>query len=323
MKGILTVLLALLVSAHACAGRPGGSADGDHADAGHEETASGETATRVVLAPDVVAQTGILTTRAKRASVPDEVQGFGRVLDPLPLIDVLAARSAARSTATLARAEYVRVERLHQGDQNASTRDLDAARAALDRASVDVAGAEARATLAWGGAVDDDAARLADLAAGRVAIVRIDLPAGAHLARMPASATVAPVATPERRLRARLLAPARDADPVLQSEAYLGVLDEGPPAAGTALVASMVRSSAVRTGAAVPLAAVVWVDGRPSVYVEVSPDTFERRDVTVVRLRRGAWLALAGLAPGERVVTRGAVRLLSTQVLKAQPAEED
>lgn len=323
MKGMLTVLLALLVSAHACAGRPGGSADGDHADAGHEEAASGETAARVVLTPEVVAQTGILTTRAKHASVPDEVQGFGRVLDPLPLIDVLAARSAARSSATLARAEYVRVERLHQGDQNASTRDLDAARAALDRASVDVAGAEARATRAWGGAVDDDAARLGDLAAGRVAIVRIDLPAGAHLAHMPTSATVAPVATPERRLRARLLAPARDADPVLQSEAYLGVLDEAPPAAGTALVASMVRSSAVRTGAAVPLASVLWADGRPSVYVEASPGTFERRDVAVVRLRRGAWLATAGLAPGERVVTRGAARLLSTQVLKAQPAEED
>jgi hypothetical protein len=311
--------LVVAVLASACAGPPGRPGDAEH----HEEAASAAAGGRVTLAPDVADQAGIRTTRAKRGSAADEIAAYGRVLDPLPLIDAAAARTAARSAASVARAEHTRVERLHRADQNASTRDLDAARAALDRAIVDLAGAEARASRAWGGAVDDDPAGLADLAAGRTAIVRIDLPPGAHLARMPATAVVAPVASPERAREARVLAAARDADPLLQAEAYLAVLGAGAPPAGTSLVVRLARSSDVRTGTAVPFAAVVWADGRPSVFVETGPSTFERRDVTIVRLRRGAWLATGGVAPGERVVAHGAARLLSTEVLGAHPVEED
>jgi multidrug efflux pump subunit AcrA (membrane-fusion protein) len=110
---------------------------------------------------------------------------------------------------------------------------------------------------------------------------------------------------------------------VLQSEAYLAVVGTGAPPAGTSLVVRLARSSEIRNGAAVPFAAVVWAEGRPSVFVAASPDTFERRDVTIVRLRRGAWLATGGVAPGERVVARGASRLLSAEVLGAHPAEEE
>jgi hypothetical protein len=315
------VAVAAVVLASACAGPLGRPGEPEHDEP--EKAASAVEGWRVTLTPDLVARAGIRTTRAKRDTVADEIEAYGRVLDPLPLIDAVAARTAARSATAVARAEYTRVEHLHQADQNASTRDLDAARAALDRATVDLAGADARATRAWGGAVDDDPARLADLAAGHAAIVRIDLPPGLHLAGMPATAVVAPVASPERALDARMLTTARDADPVLQSEAYLAVLGAGAPPAGTALVVRLARSPDVRRGAAVPFAAVVWAEGRPSVFVEARPDTFERRDVTIVRMRRGAWLATGGVAPGERVVAHGASRLLSTEVLGAHPAEED
>ena len=290
---------------------------------GSDEGAASAQGERVTLGPDGAARAGIRTTRAKAASAVDEVEGFGRVLDPLPLIEALGARAAARSAAALAQTEYTRVDRLHRADQNASTRDLDGARAALERANVDLASAEARVALSWGAAFDADTPSVADLAAGHSAIVRIDLPAGEHLATMPVAATIVPVAWPQRRLKAHMLAPARSTDPVLQGDAYLAMLNDMPPAPGTSMVAYVARAEARRTGVAVPASAVLWADGRAVVYVEVSPGVFERRPVAVVRSRRGVWLATDGLAPGERVATRGAARLLSAETLRAQPSESE
>ena len=72
----------------------------------------------------------------------------------------------------------------------------------------------------------------------------IDLPAGEHLATMPVAATIVPVAWPQRRLKAHMLAPARSTDPVLQGDAYLAMLNDMPPAPGTSMVAYVARAEA-------------------------------------------------------------------------------
>jgi hypothetical protein len=275
---------------------------------------------RVTLAPEVVAAAGIETVRVERVTATPDVEAFGRVLDPLPLVEALHARAAARSAAAVAAAEYERVERLHRQDQNASTRDVETARVALDRARVELADASARVALVWGSGLDADA--LADdLVAGRAAIVRIDLPAGEHVVSPPATVSLAPLARPDQLVRARVLGPAPTTDPQLQGDAYLALVAEGRPAVGTALRAAVPRQAEPLTGVGVPRAAILWSEGRAIVYVETSPGVFERRDVTLVAPLAGGSLVSDGVAAGDRVVTSGAAQLLSSAVLGVQPAD--
>jgi hypothetical protein len=269
---------------------------------------------RVTLAPDAVASAGIETVALARITVPAEIDGFGRVLDPLPLVDALHARAAARSAAAAARAEHERVLRLHRDEENASTRDVENARAALDRADAELANATARVTLAWGVGFADDAVS-GELVAGRAAVARIDLPVGEHVEQVPSTITVAAIGRPERPLVARVLGPAPTADAIMQGDGYLVLIAAEPPPAGTALRATVTRAGAPLAGVGVPRAAIVWSEGRPAAYIESGPGAFERRELVLAVALPGAWLVTDGVAAGERVVTTGAAQLLSAETL--------
>lgn len=76
----------------------------------------------------------------------------------------------------------------------------------------------------------------------------------------------------------------------------------------------LVEQAAVVDAIAVPVTAIVDVDGRWAAYVQIAGETFEKRDVTL-GVRDAGWVeVVAGLRAGERVVTHGAyaVRLAST-----------
>jgi RND family efflux transporter MFP subunit len=74
-----------------------------------------------------------------------------------------------------------------------------------------------------------------------------------------------------------------------------------------------VETSRVEETLAIPSIAVVEEDGRPIAFVQVSGETFEKRDLTL-GIRDRNWLqVISGITEGERVVTEGAyaVRLAS------------
>ncbi|MNL82278.1 hypothetical protein D3C87_2096210 [compost metagenome] len=62
---------------------------------------------------------------------------------------------------------------------------------------------------------------------------------------------------------------------------------------------------------AVPASALAELNGKPVVFVRVSPETFAAREV-VPGSSDGGWLALEGVKAGERVVTEGVYQLKST-----------
>jgi multidrug efflux pump subunit AcrA (membrane-fusion protein) len=70
----------------------------------------------------------------------------------------------------------------------------------------------------------------------------------------------------------------------------------------------------------VPVAALVEEDGRSIAYVQVSGETFAKRDLTL-GIRDGAFVqVLAGLTAGERVVTKGAYAIRLASVSATLPA---
>ena len=110
--------------------------------------------------------------------------------------------------------------------------------------------------------------------------------------------------------------------PLVQGEAYLGIITDEPPAPGAALFATLESRAAPATGVSVPAEAILWSEGRPIVYEGVSPKTFERRSVTLGARQGDAWIVTEGVAAGENVVTTGAVQLLSAEIIAAEPPQE-
>jgi hypothetical protein len=64
----------------------------------------------------------------------------------------------------------------------------------------------------------------------------------------------------------------------------------------------------------IPESAVVWLAGRPWVWLRSAPDIFERRPVQATQLTDAGWIEPTGFAPGDEVVVTGAQLLLSEEL---------
>jgi membrane fusion protein, heavy metal efflux system len=81
-----------------------------------------------------------------------------------------------------------------------------------------------------------------------------------------------------------------------------------------------VETAHVEEALVVPVSALVDEDGRAIAFVQVAGETFEKRDLTL-GIRDGAFVqVLAGLAAGERVVTKGAYAIRLASVSTTIPA---
>jgi multidrug efflux pump subunit AcrA (membrane-fusion protein) len=132
----------------------------------------------------------------------------------------------------------------------------------------------------------------------------------------PRQLMLAPTAL-AKRVRARLVGPAPEADPVTRRPAYLYRADRAWPGAtaGTPALAFVAGppSETLRGGVLVPDAAVIQWDGLTWAYRAAAGDRFERLRVVTDRPGQGGWLVSAPFAPGDSVVVLGAEELLSEE----------
>jgi multidrug efflux pump subunit AcrA (membrane-fusion protein) len=81
-----------------------------------------------------------------------------------------------------------------------------------------------------------------------------------------------------------------------------------------------IETAHVAEALAVPVSALVDEDGRAVAFVQVSGETFHKRDLTL-GIQDGEYVqVLAGLAAGERVVTKGAYAIRLASVSTTIPA---
>jgi hypothetical protein len=258
----------------------------------------------------------LATETVEQTSAAERLPAYGRVLDPVPLADAVLAREAALASLEPARREADRVRLLSRAAQNASQRELEAAEAALRKARLDAAAAEARLVAGFGAEVaarPDLEGWIGELVSGRVALARLDLPAGIQPSGPPSGVTVERATGAQHLLVAHLIGPAPTTDPLVQGLGWLVGIERDPPSPGTALVGQLEVAAGTETGPRVPASALVRLDGRTWVYVERGSNTFERRAVSLERALPGGWLVAGALAPGEPVVVRGAQELLSAE----------
>ena len=271
-----------------------------------------------VLRMDAVTQRrlGIATAPLAAVRRTASVAAFARVLDPVPLATLDSDIGQAAAALAASQAEAARTRALNAADQTVSKRAADAAAAQARADAAKLQLLRRRVGLEWGPSIAgfSDARRgglVADIAAGRAALVRIDSTAG--LAQGTGSATID--LGPAGRAYATLMGPTRSGDPRLQSTGLLGLV-RGPAAlrlgVGTVAPATL-ASGAGASGVVIPRAALLRTGGKTFAYVRRDGVSFERRPVGGGVADPVGLFVAAGFRPGEAVVVAGAAQLFAAE----------
>lgn len=282
-------------------------------------------AASVVLKIDAATQKrlAIVTAPLAAANRTASVKGFARALDAVPLATLDADIVTAASALAASQAEATRTRALNAADQTVSKKAAEAAAAQARSDAAKLALLRRRLGLEWGPSLQafSDARRgrlIADLAAGRATLVRIDAASG--LASLRGTAAI-DLGGPQLA-HAAILGPARVGDPRLQSTGLLALVS-GPQAmslgVGTVAPATLSIGSGAR-GVMIPRTALLRTAGQTFAYVRRDTGSFERRPVVGGVSDPGGLFAPSGFRQGEAVVVKGAAQLFAAET-PSQEAE--
>ncbi len=280
--------------------------------------------TEVKLSHEMQTNAGLQTALPQTAEWKPEVKGFGRVLDPAPMVTGLFDIDAAQAALAASSKEHARTAVLFGQNQNASLQALEAAEAAMKRDQLLLASARARFVTAWGRnlAARTDLPALAEsLASMQAALVRIDLMPGESWEPTP-TARVASLTAADKLSEAEFVGVAPSADPQTQGLAFVFLLRTNAPAPGTAMSGFLPSSGAAEPGWRLPPSALVRHEGSVWFYMQTGDETFERQSAKLERRLTDGWFVSEGVEATNKLVITGAQMLLSEQ-LKGAGGEEE
>lgn len=261
------------------------------------------------------AAAGITLAKPTEATLAPEVSAYGRVLDPVPLIALVAEVETARASLTASQKELARVQKLFAAGANASAQTVETAEAAAVRDRTALASARARLIANVGHPLADTAdlgRMVAGLEQGRM-LARVDVLASDTVPAAAKTARVGLLGSSEM-FDADVLGAAPTADPQVQGQGFLVLLRDHPFPAGAALRATLTGTGAPEKVLVVPRTAVVYHQGSAWVYVLGEEDTFERKIVTLGRAIGDGVVIVSGIEESDQVATSGAQQLLSAEL---------
>lgn len=257
-----------------------------------------------------------------------ELRGYARVLDPSPLVALMADIASAEAALSASSNELKRARTLFAQDQNVSGRTLEQADAAARRDQIALASLRTKLMVTFGKSLaerSDLSALAQSLAAFDRALVRIELPTGMDLKAPPARARLLSLDDSSSPIEAQLIGAAPFVEPQTQGQAFLFLANAGAGrlVPGQSLTAFIAVSGEARPGVLVPAGAVLRAEGRLWVYVQSGETNFVRRVVATDQPVNGVWFVTNGVSAGERVVVTGAQTLLSEEFKGSIPVLAD
>jgi hypothetical protein len=302
--------------------------------AGHESRVKRGTNGQVVITLDAAAQKvmGLQVTPLASASVSPEIKGYGRVLDPAPLGDLLMELRGAQIAFDNSHQELERMKVLRE-QQNASERAFQAAESAYQRDQALVGAILLKIQVGWGrklaelsgpvvvpvGTKRNEIPFLGELLELESALIRVDLPAGESINGQPGIARLASLTEGAAPVPAEFFDFARNIDPQTQAQGMFFLVRTNQPrlTPGMAVTAFINIGGPSQSGVLVPRPAVVRFNGATWVYLQTDDETFQRTEVALERPAESGWFAREGLKAQDKVVVVGAQQLLSEE-LKGQ-----
>lgn len=272
----------------------------------------------------------LATGEPARTELQPRRVGFGRVLDPTPLVALDGELAAGEAALAASRAEYERTQKLLTIGENTSRKIAEAAEAQFRADEIKASSTRRAALLNWGSAIanlDPHQRRefVEKLVQADAALVRVDILPGDALLESPVRARIAVLGREEQPLETESITPASDVDLKTQAQGFILRFDRPafPLRPGMALTAWLELPEKPVAGFAVPRSAILRHDGRAWVYVREGEEKFARKAVTLEAPLDGerGWFVAAGggIEAGNAIVVTGAQSLLSEE-LKGQSA---
>lgn len=272
------------------------------------------------LTDEQLAQAGLTVALPGTVTLNAEVKAYGHVLDPTPLVTLVAEIAMAQATLNASEKEFVRVKSLHEQDQNASAQAVETAEAAARRDRIALDSVQARLVVGWGRALarhTDLAGLIHTLVAGEASLARLELLPGDTPAKLPTTARVG-LLTGDTALRdAEVLGLAPTTDAQTQGAGYLVLWRTDPLPPGTALRAFLPAGGEARPALVVPRSALLQHAGSMFVYVQIGKGEYARKLVEPGQSLPDGIVVTAGIGERDQVVTVGAQQLLSAELQAA------
>ena len=271
----------------------------------------------VNLDPNTQKLIGLQTATLIAATRKQEIKGYGRALDPTPLVGLLGEIASAHASLEASGKDYQRVKVLFGQDQNVSAKTLETAEATMKHDQIALDTAKAQLMTAWGGAIADQP-DLPDLVQSlsklQTVLVRLDLPSGEALLEPPTGARLI-VPGQAQPVEAGYVGRAPSADPQSQGDGFLFITTNAATrlAPGLSFTGFLSLAAEPLQGVIVPDNAVVRLGEHAWVYAQTGDTNFARRKIMADNPVAGGWFVTNGVAPGDRVVVTGAQTLLSEE----------
>lgn len=294
----------------------------------------------VVLKPQQLALSGLVTITPKAVIQNQEFTCFGRVINIQNLLDLRARHREAKANLDvlnanlgLASKNRSRIQSLFEA-KVVPARELvqvesqwRADQARQEAASLQEQSIRYEARYRWGQALADlalqeDLGPLESYLQHRRSLIEVTLPKGKSLDARHSQIHVGKHFDRSLSVATQIISPAPQTDELTQGEGWF------LSAAGDSFRAGMrihawVSDAALVEGIEVPSSAVVWQGGRAWIYLESAPGHFERVPVEQVSNAGNHAIIVSGVTSGIPVVTVGAQTLLAEEFRHRIPAEDD
>jgi hypothetical protein len=310
----------LVAACHRGEARPGG---GDEL----KSEPRSATADGVSLTPGQIAKMGLVTRPAQPIRHVEETTGFGLVMGHDAIAQAAAELASAEATARFSRSALERVRKL---DGTAGAVSADVEETAAEKAAVDAAAlrlTRERLSGAFGmnppwntGA---GTVTLAELASGRIKLLRATFALGELSGGTPASLRAARIAASDATGASGWTSHViwnAAADAAIPGRSFFAILKGDDIGEGERLRV-WVPVGKAETGVVIPSAAAVLRDGKYWCYVEKAPGTFVRTEIDVSRPTADGYFVSDGVVAGDKVVETAVGQLLAQE--SAGAAEPD
>jgi len=297
--------------------------------AAHEKAESGKPSeSKLAGGADVIkldkkqqAAADIETTLPQPTRLPEEVKGYGRILDQAQFVSLSLDVQAAGATADASKKEFDRLKTLYAQGQNASARALETAEAAAKRDETLFNVSEAKLRTALGPAIVSrkDFSKIIDaLSKMEWALARIDVPSsGAQ--EFGSTVRVAPLSNEKAAIGAELLGVAPAADASIQGRSFLALIKTNSLTPNTTILGYLEIPTQPQSGFLVPAKALLQEGDETIVLTQTADDSFKKTPVEISRVTDQGAFITEGIIATNRVVINGAHQILS--VTKAEAAD--
>lgn len=274
------------------------------------------------IPPEKRAKAGITLKKPVEVGLTPEVRAFGRVLDPAPLVAIVAEQETARTALAASEKEQQRVQKLFAAGGNATAQAVEAAEAAVLRDRTVLASTRARLLAGWGPALSakSDLRFVTEALEKGSSFVRLDVLPGETVAEAK-KARVGTLGSSEL-FDAEVLGTAPTSDPQIQGASFLAIVRDHPLPAGATLRATLAGVGELQAVLTVPRSAIVYHQGSAWIYVLGEENIFERKIVTVGRTIGSDVALLSGAEAEEQIVVTGAQQILAAELQAGGAPEE-